>query len=55
MTGYIDAFKRCMQKLDGIGRDEVLDKFIRGLKLDLQCEVMKADPVTFDNACTLAE
>ena len=55
VTGYIDAFKRCVQKLDGIGRDEVLDKFIRGLKPDLQREVLKADPVTFDNACTLAE
>ena len=44
-----------MQKLDGIGRDEVLDKFIQGLKPDLQLEVLKADPVTFDNACTLAK
>ena len=42
-------------KLDGIGRDEVLDKFIRGLKPDLQCEVLKVDLVTFDNACTLVE
>ena len=55
VTGYIDAFKWCMQKLDGIGRDEVLDKYVQGLKPDLQHEVLKADPVTFNNACKLAE
>ena len=55
MTAYIDAFKRCVQKLDNISDDEQLDKFIRGLKPALQREVLKADPQSFQNACMLAE
>ena len=55
MTGYIDAFKRCIQRLDGISADETLNKFIRGLKPDLQRKVLKCDPPNFDTACMLAE
>ena len=55
MSKYIDAMKRHGQRVAGITDDEMLDRFIRGLKPAIQREVLKDNPSTFADACMLAE
>lgn len=55
MSRYIDAMKRLGQRVAGITDDEMLDKFIRGLRKSVQREVLKENPSTFSDACMLAE
>ena len=55
VTGYIDRMKRIAQKLPNITDDELLDRFIRGLCTNIQKEVLKEDPSTFEKACLIAE
>ena len=38
---YIDAMKWHNQKVAGITRNKIVDQFLRGLKLMIQCEVFK--------------
>ena len=55
VTGYIDAFKCCFAKIPSIAEEEMIDRFIRGLSLDMQRELLKQDPPTFAAACQMAE
>ena len=55
VTGYIDAFKRCCAKIPSITDEEMLDRFMRGLRPDVQRELLKQDPPTFAAACQMAE
>ena len=47
--------KRHGQRVAGVTDDEMLDRFIRGLKPAIQREVLKDNPQTFSDACMLAE
>ena len=47
--------KRHGQRVAGVTDDEMLDRFICGLKPAIQREVLKDNPQTFSDACMLAE
>ena len=47
--------KRHSQRVAGITDDEVLDRFVRGLRPKVQREVLKDNPQSFEQACMLAE
>ena len=55
VSKYIDTMKRLAQRVAGITDDEVLDRFIRGLRKSVQREVLKENPQNFSDACMLAE
>ncbi len=55
VSRYIDTMKRLAQCVAGITDDEVLDRFIRGLRKSVQREVLKENPQNFSDACMLAE
>ena len=55
VPAYIYAVKKCAQRLPEVTDDELLDRFVRGLKANVQIKVLKEDPHTFDEACRLAE
>ena len=50
MTGYIDVFKRTCAKISNITDEEMLDRFVRGLAVPIQREILKQDPPTFSAA-----
>ena len=41
--------------MHGIIDDKMLDQFVHGLKPIIDCEVLKENPQTFEEACVLAK
>ena len=56
VTGYVTAFKRCVQRLDSpLSDPDLLDRFVRGLHGHVAKEVLLSMPATFEDACSMAE
>lgn len=52
---YTNKFRQLLIQIPDIGDSDVLDKYIRGLKMDIQKEVWLKNPSSLDEAIQLAE
>ena len=55
VMGYAAAFQRALLGCTDVSPAEALDKFVRGLKSNIQAEVVFREPVDLEDAVVIAE